>query len=136
MTEDAIRSFYNETFFHQGRAQKAKLAISLKTEEREIVIPGIEVGPNSTIDEIVRSFHAFVVQNGPVPLKEKTADDKPELINFEVMQYRGNRYYVEEYPEAHFIVRRENGQPLKEKSPNALKLIKDYKEQFWPKPTE
>ena len=132
MTAETVRDFYNQTFFQQGQAQKAKLEISLKHNEQEIVIPGIEIGPNSTIAEIIRSFHAYLAQNGPVPLKEKVADDKPEMTNFEVMQYRGNRYYVEEYPNEQFVVRKENGNSLKETSPTARTLIKRYKEQFWP----
>ncbi|PHN00757.1 hypothetical protein [Flavilitoribacter nigricans] len=133
MTADTVRNFYNATFFPEGRAQKAQLSISLKAGSQEIDIPGIEVGPNSTIDEIIRSFHAYLTQNGPILLKEKPAEAEPDLLNFEVLQYKGKRYFVEEYPNERFVTRRENGQALKENSPTAKTLVKRYKDEYWPK---
>lgn len=133
MTADNVRTFYNETFFPEGQAQKTELSISLKANGREITIPGIEVSPHFTLDEIIRSFHAYLVQNGPVPLKEKPDQAEPDLINFEAMQYRGKPYYVEEYPNERFVVRRQDGQALKENSPTARTLVKRFKDEYWPK---
>lgn len=130
MTADIVRKFYNETFFSEGKAQKAQVSVFLKAGSRQIEIPGIEVGPNSTLDEIIRSFHAFLTQNGPLPLKEKPAQAEPDLINFERMAYKGKIYYVEEYPNERYIVRRENGEELKKNSPIVRVLIKKYEQTF------
>jgi hypothetical protein len=49
----------------------------------------------------------------------------PDLLNFEVLQYKGRRYFVEEYPNERFVTRRENG-------PTAKTLVKQYKVKNWP----
>ena len=133
ITAETVKDFYNDTFFQEGKAQKAQVAISLKAGSQEIAIPGIEVSPNSTLDEIIRSFHAYLAQNGSIPLKEKPADAESDLLNFERVKYKGNIYFVEEYPEERYIVRRENGESLKENSPTARTLVKQYKETYKPK---
>ncbi|PHN02976.1 hypothetical protein [Flavilitoribacter nigricans] len=82
---------------------------------------------------IIRSFHAYLTQNGPILFKEKPAEAESDLLNFEVLQYKGKRYFVEEYPNERFVTRRENGQALKENSPTAKTLVNRYKDENWPK---
>ncbi len=131
---DDIKDFYNAVFFPDGHAGEAELDITIRSGGAEIRIHNIRVSPLATLETIIRSYHHFLKTNGPIsaPLNDRSVGiveaEKDKLVNFEVMHYRGRKYFLEERPGEVFQVRKENGEVISEQSPTARGVVKLYRE--------
>ena len=125
---DDIKDFYNAVFFPDGRAAEAELDITIRSGGAEIRIHNIRVSPLATLETIIRSYHHFLKTNGPIDQEPPPKPEPDQLVNFEVMHYRGRKYFLEERPGEVFQVRKENGEVISEQSPTARGVVKLYRE--------
>ena len=94
-----IRDFYNDTFFQDGKAREAQLDMTIVSGASTVRIHSIKVGPGTNLDAIFRAYYAFLKANGPVETDAEPMPDKDRLIDFEVVTYKGKRYFIEERPD-------------------------------------
>ncbi len=123
-----IRDFYNDTFFQDGKAREAQLDMTIVSGASSVRIHNIKVGPGTNLDAIFRAYYAFLKANGPVEADAEPRPDKDRLIDFEVVTYKGKRYFIEERPDELFVVRKENGEVISDQSPTTRAIVKQYKE--------
>ncbi len=125
---DDIRDFYNQTFFPAGKVSEAEIDLTIRSGRTSIRIHNIVVGPSASLDTIIRSYHKFLKENGPVDAEAEPAPDNDRLIDFDQVVYKNRNYLIEERPGDVFIVRKATGDILNELSPTTKAIIKQFKE--------
>lgn len=138
VTANELKTFYNSTFFDEyGKPRQAHLVLSLKAGDKEILIPGVKVHPDDTVDHIIKAFYQYLLKHEDVQPTgaDQPADDQPvaqasnpDRVVKEVI-YKDNSYLVEWNPDDTYIVRRsDNGVLLGDKSPTTKSIIKEFQE--------
>lgn len=129
-TSNEVKQFYNKHFFEGKEAIGAGVQVSFTIGEQTIEMNFSQLRPGHSVHEMFTSFYESLTAdekrkekylNGNKPGKEK-------LVDIEKIGYKGNMYLVEKRGDDDYIVRKEDGKVLSEKSPTTKSIIKIYKE--------
>lgn len=135
MNADAVKTWYNATFFKENEPVQATVSLTIQANGATLHIPGINVFPESSIEAIVKAWYAYLLENPiadvPAPAMQAT-DAAPELtgpqldlVDFEQVIFRDKRYMVERYSDDSYHIRNlETQTDVNPDSPNGKAIIK------------
>ncbi|MEL6669039.1 MAG: hypothetical protein AAFO91_11600 [Bacteroidota bacterium] len=132
-----VGEWYNSNMIRKEE-QIALADVSITIDGQMLTVPGIDITPHTTIDDIVRGWFTYLKENGPTQIAS-SAQIENELgdnVNFDQIDYRGHEYMVEHWlkgDEHTYIVKRKaDGSEVNPASPNAKKIVSMFKEKYPP----
>lgn len=130
----SVAKWYND-YIIKAENQKATSQIAITINGSTLNIPSVNIFPGTTIDDLVRGYHAYLLQNGPTTAAPIKKEDNGDCINFERVKYRNNPYMVQQWQKGsgiEYIVIRENGEPVKDTSTVYKKCVEEFEKKYPP----
>lgn len=135
MNAAQVAAWYDKHFVKKEN-QNAIALISITIDEETLTIPGYDLHPHHSIDDIIRGFHHYLKENGPLddsPISKAEAEFG-DIENFHKVSVRKSDYMVEKWIKdgkaKYRVARMDNRSVIDPKSPTWRSAIKEFHKMF------